>query len=146
MPAIRRAGAVQPRVAEPEDLVVSVIVAGGVQRPFMEQDGDSLGAQAHHPKGDHRPGKVIPANPGKAARANERIDPPPQFAGLNLRLQLAWPGTDDPMVFKISAPTNTTPNSHMIRTRPSATFSTRFHLGVLTEIFSCPPPVGISLS
>ena len=104
MPSLRGTGAVQPGVAEAKQLIVSVVVARGVQRALMEQEGSCLGAQAHHAEGDHRAREVVPANPGVAASANERVDPPAQFAGLNARLQLARPGTDNPVVSKNPRP------------------------------------------
>ena len=104
MAAVGRPGPIQPGVAEAEDLLVAVIVTGRIGRPLMELDRDGFRAQTHHAEGDHRPGEVIPAHPRKPPGANERIDPPPQIEGLRLRLQLAGPRTNNPLVLKDERP------------------------------------------
>ena len=100
MTAIRRTGAVQPCVAESKDLVVSIVIARGVKRPFVKEPGDRFGTQTHHPEGRHRAGEVVPADPGNAAGTHKRVDPPPQFPGLNLSPQLARGGPNNSVVFE----------------------------------------------
>ena len=61
------------------------------------------------PKGTIAPGKLFPQTQGKPPVPMNGLTRLPNSSGVSLRLQLAWPGTDDLAVFQEHAPQQTQP-------------------------------------
>ncbi len=98
MSAIGGAGPAQSRVAKADNLVVPIVIAAGVQRLFIEQNGRRFRTQSNHAKRQRSSGKIVATNPGISAAADKRIDPSAKLAGPHIYLEIPRLGMDDAIV------------------------------------------------